>query len=373
MICPSDALGDVGYLRGFRARIIEDRIPINLSLDLTSRCNLNCAHCYLGPSRTAPAELSLSELKSIMDQAAEAGSLYLLMTGGEPLLRSDFEDLYRYAKHKGFFVTVFTNGTKLTEKHLALFRDLPPWSVEVSVYGSTQSIYEGVTGAPGSFEACMRGIEMLSGAGVNLRLKTVMLTLNSSDISAIRRVAHRLGVRFHFDACVFPDVDGGVSPLRYRVDPSDAVAEEFSDPAERARWCDAVKSGGMGAVSDKLFLCGAGVTGMHVTATGQLQPCMVVKDVRYDLRSGSLAQGWSRISRQVSEMKTPESLDCTDCGIKNLCGYCPGTLRLEKGNYLEKSEYSCAIGSERLKEISKDPDVRARNERAREKYSQTTV
>ncbi len=94
-------------------------IPVSGSLEVTQRCNLRCMHCYIPLSkRKGPrkVELSISEIQHILDEIKEAGCLWLLLTGGEPLLRTDFLDIYKFAKHKGFLLTLFTNGTLLTPR-----------------------------------------------------------------------------------------------------------------------------------------------------------------------------------------------------------------------------------------------------------------
>ena len=99
-------------------RVLTERLPISGSIELTFRCNLRCVHCYCNLPMNDPEaiemELGVDELYQILDQIAEAGCLWLLITGGEPLLRNDFLDIYIYAKKKGFITTLFTNGTLLS-------------------------------------------------------------------------------------------------------------------------------------------------------------------------------------------------------------------------------------------------------------------
>ena len=118
-------LSDKEYLRQFGKKVTEQRIPLSGSIDLTHRCNLRCIHCYLGNKEVINGkreeELSTTQWISIIDQITDAGCLYLLITGGEPLLRKDFGAIYRHAKTKGLMVTVFTNGTLITDDLLDLF------------------------------------------------------------------------------------------------------------------------------------------------------------------------------------------------------------------------------------------------------------
>jgi MoaA/NifB/PqqE/SkfB family radical SAM enzyme len=108
--------------------------PLSFWLELTSRCNNNCRHCYGNlpsvDSAVKEKEITLEEIEQIADEAASMGCLGVLMTGGEPMIREDFFDIYRYLKKKGLLITIFTNGTQITEEHIALFKSSPPWKID---------------------------------------------------------------------------------------------------------------------------------------------------------------------------------------------------------------------------------------------------
>ncbi len=130
------------------------RVPLSFELEITARCNNNCRHCYInlpeGDSVARAKELSFDDMKAIVDEAVSLGSLWCLITGGEPLLREDFSSIYLYMKKKGLLVSVFTNGTMLTKEHVKLFKKYPSRDIEVSVYGVTEETYECVTQRRGS-------------------------------------------------------------------------------------------------------------------------------------------------------------------------------------------------------------------------------
>ncbi len=140
----------------FGRRLVNLRVPISGTLELTHRCNLGCVHCYLGSRQdrqhSAEREMTTDEVLSVLDQVAAAGCLNLVLSGGEPLLRRDFAEIYRHARGLGLVVTVFSNATLVTEELVDLFRDYPPYAVDISVYGATPATYEKVTGVAGSFE-----------------------------------------------------------------------------------------------------------------------------------------------------------------------------------------------------------------------------
>jgi MoaA/NifB/PqqE/SkfB family radical SAM enzyme len=142
-------------------KIAHRRVPLDFSLEVTARCNNDCRHCYInlpaGDPEARRRKLSLAEIGDMADQAVALGTLWCLISGGEPLLRQDFADLYVMLRQKGLLVSVFTNACLVTEEHVALFKKYPPRdAIEVSVYGTTRETYERVTRRPGSYAAFRR-------------------------------------------------------------------------------------------------------------------------------------------------------------------------------------------------------------------------
>jgi len=115
--------------------------PTSAQIELTYRCDLNCIHCYCKGSEVKK-ELTACEWKDLIDQMHSAGTMWLTITGGEPLLRKDFIEIYAYAKKKGFFISLFTCGTLLDDETIRYLSENPPYSVEISLYGVKKETYE---------------------------------------------------------------------------------------------------------------------------------------------------------------------------------------------------------------------------------------
>ncbi|HXX57901.1 MAG TPA: radical SAM protein, partial [Thermodesulfovibrionales bacterium] len=252
---------------------------------------------------------------------------------------------------KGLLVTVFTNGTLITDSILALFQNLPPHVVEISLYGATAATYENITGVAGSYERCLDGIKRLLGGKIRVRLKTILMTMNSHEFADIEDMAREFGVKFRFDAAIFPCANGDKSPLNLRVAPSDAVDKEFSD-RERARvWKDYMRTRQEWAPTDSLYQCGAGLTGFHIDPYGYLQPCLMTRNMRYDLSKGSFLSGWNGIISGIRNKKARKDFACYHCDRKDLCGFCPAFFEFENGAEDARSEYLCAMGKNRFSRI----------------------
>jgi len=374
MDCPqTDPLSTVEYLREFNRKAAQQRIPLSGSIELTHRCNLKCAHCYLGVAaaggETGKAELSTAQVLSVLDQATEAGCLNLLITGGEPMLRQDFPAIYRHAKQNGLLVTVFTNGTLITDDILDLFSELPPRQVEISLYGATAATYEAVTGAPGSFERCLAGIQSLLDARLHVGLKTILMTLNRHEFFAIQQMAEDMGVRFRFDAAITPCLNGDPAPLQLRVSAEEAVAKEMADKERIKKWCDFFAKHGNVASTGILYQCGAGVTAFHIDPYGCLRPCLMVAEPSCDLATSSFASGWQTVIPRLHERKETATSVCTRCDKRALCGYCPAFFAKENGAEDVPSEYLCTMGRLRYEAIT-GQNSPSQGERASDGYEE---
>ena len=346
------------YLEQFITIARQRRIPLAGSIELTYRCNLGCVHCYLGPhaekQKHSSGEMSTRRIFDVIDEITDAGCLYLLITGGEPLLRDDFPELYRYAKERGLLVTIFSNGTLITEKVVGLFQDLPPYEVEISLYGSTAPTYEKITSMRGSYDKCLRGIKLLADNNIRVNLKTILMTLNSHELSDMEKIAKRFGAKFRFDASISPSLEGDKTPLKFRVSPVEAIEMEFSDSERVQRWRKFFDDSKSHLLIDSLYGCGAGVTGFHIDPFGNLQPCMMIPDIRYNLFETGFLKGWDDMIIKIRSKKAGLDFSCRGCEKINLCGYCPAFFRLENGAEDVRSEYICKMGDLRYQRIKDD-------------------
>jgi MoaA/NifB/PqqE/SkfB family radical SAM enzyme len=342
-------------------KIESRRIPLSFDIEATARCNNNCRHCYInippGDQAALHDELTLDEISHIADQAVSLGSLWCLITGGEPLLREDFFDLYRMLKKKGLLVSVFTNGCLITEKHIELFRAYPPRDVEITVYGATEETYERVTRMPGSYAAFRRGLALLLEEGIHADLKTMALRSNMHELPAIARFCReRTKPFFRFDPMLHLRYDGNSErneEIRAeRLSAEEILAIDEADPKRSAaleKRCStreiAIPSQ---ELTDRLFQCSAGSESFAVSYNGlfRLCPSLWQRDCLYDLRRGTLAEAWfDFVPRALARTsKNHEFLErCRICPLMNQCQWCPAHAHLECGWMDEPCEYFCRV------------------------------
>jgi mycofactocin radical SAM maturase len=169
--------------------------PVNITWEITHKCNLDCIHCLSGGSSTqSPGELSLTECKSIVDQLAALGVFEINFGGGEPLLQGYFLPLLRYIHEKGIVTCISTNGTVLTDEAVACFMDNPLVNVQVSLDGSTAAVNDRIRGR-GTFSKILGGIECLAGKNIPLSINTVVTSLNFHQLGELREMAAAYGAR----------------------------------------------------------------------------------------------------------------------------------------------------------------------------------
>lgn len=349
---PSECAGGIETMQRLRQRARAERIPLSVSLSLTHRCNLVCEHCYARTSADLGRELSTAQWCGLIDALAEAGCLFVVLTGGEPLVRADFADLYRHARGRGLIVTVFTNASRLDESHIALWKESPPREVDITLYGMSEATYRRVTGQSGLFERIWRNIDRLLANGIRVGLKAMILSHTREEIPAMEEAARQRGVGFRLDGAVFSRYDGDRTPLELRL-PADAVAEiELSDSRRAAQWKAFLeRHGSIPGNRKALYRCSAGVTHAHIDPSGLLCPCLMVSWHGVSLVDHSFDEAWRTIGARLSGLTLPDNSPCINCEKHVVCGYCPGFSRLETGAEDAACNYQCELGDARLRRI----------------------
>ena len=342
MECPQ--IPEIGYAEtslGLHKKAGSRRVPINGVIELTSRCNLKCVHCYIRDTEHRK-ELGYDEICNILDQIADEGCLWLCFTGGEPLTRPDFKDIYSYAKHKGFLITLFSNATLITPSMADFLAAEPPFIIDISLYGMTAETYEKVTGIPGSFDRFMKGIELALDRHLPLKFKSMVINLNAHEFHDMRRWAKSLGVNHRYDMNINCKIDGNTEPVQYRLTPEEVISLQAEDKElaesvskELTRLCK-VRS-----ENPYLYLCSAGVHNFYITSDGKLNICVFSSMPNHDLRTRSFHEGFFDIFPKVRDIKRTRFSECQVCPALNVCGYCPASAILERDDPESIDETEC--------------------------------
>jgi radical SAM protein with 4Fe4S-binding SPASM domain len=346
-----------------RHRLWQARSPLlgRLDLELTERCNNNCIHCSINlPMEDEGArqrELGAAKIQNILAEAAALGALSVRFTGGEPLLREGFVDLYLFARRLGLRVMLFTNARLITPELADLFARIPPLEkIEVTVYGMKPQSYEAVSRVPGSYEEFWGGVGLLLERNIPFVVKGALLPPNRSEMDSFEAWAATLpAMHTPPSYSMFFDLRGRRdSPTKnlliktLRIEPEEGITilrrrgEAYS--GEMRQFCSKF----MGPPGDLLFTCGAG-HGVCVDAYGRLQLCLPLRhpDLAYDLHKCSLKEALTDIFprlRRETRASNPDYLArCARCFLKGLCEQCPAKSWAEHGTLDTPVEYLCRV------------------------------
>ncbi len=331
-------------------KLSDKRAPMDVTLEMTRRCPLECQHCYnnlaMGDLAARNRELSKEEYFVLLTDLADMGVIWLLFTGGEIFARKDFLEIYTFAKQKGFLITLFTNGILINEKIADYLREFPPFAIEITLYGRTKETYEALTQMPGSYDRCIRGIKLLLDRELPLKLKTVGTKVNRHEVASMKQFAEQeLGVEFKFDSLINPRIDCSQAPLNVRLSPEDVVALDMHWPkvAAEHRKSLAREIDKPPAYFDTVYSCGGGLKSFAVDPYGHMSICVLSHQDTYDIRTGGVRTGWDHFLLSVRRRKATRPTKCTDCRLRAVCSMCPANGELENGDPESPVEFMCEV------------------------------
>jgi radical SAM protein with 4Fe4S-binding SPASM domain len=340
-----------------------ERVPMQVSIEVTRRCPLECLHCYnnlpMGDMEAKQRELTKEEHFKMLDELVDMGCFWLLYTGGEIFARKDFLEIYTYAKKKGFLITLFTNGTIINEQIADYLVEWPPFAIEITLYGRTRETYEALTAVPGSYDRCLRGIHLLKERGLPLKLKTVATSINKHEVVAMRRFAEEeLGVEFKMDGQINPRIDCSQSPLAVRLTPEEVVALDLhsaKDLSEYRRLAkrDLENPPNLSQI-ETVYSCGGGMNSFAINAYGEMSICTISQQETFSVRQLGLSALWEGSIRELRSQKRTQVTKCVQCRIQSMCGMCPANGELENGDRESPVDFLCHVAHLRAASVGVD-------------------
>ncbi len=350
------------------------RLPLKGELDITYRCNNRCRHCWLWMPHNAPEqkdELTFDEIRHIVDDARSMGCREWSVSGGEPMLRPDFQEIFDYITRKAVTYSLNTNGTLITPDIARLLKR--KGSKMIALYGATAEVYDVVTRNPGGFDAVMQGIENLREAGVGFIVQLIPMRENFHQWDRMVCLAQslsdnwRIGASWlHLSCSGNPERNREIS--EQRLSPIETVELNKPDPSYD-EWTSTSDSNGqteVGEVSknlcgsaakgdDRLFtLCISGRRNFHIDPYGMMSWCSYIKDpaLRFDLHRGTFRKGWEEFIPSCASSVTGGNEwreNCGFCEKRSDCHWCASYAMLETGRYSAPIPYLCAVADETLK------------------------
>jgi len=251
-----------------------------------------------------------------------AGMVFLLLTGGEVFLRPDFFEIYSPLTRMGLILTLFTNGTLVTDRIAERLAEAPPALTQITLYGATAATYEAVTGVPGGYARCCAGIEALLKQRVPFDLRTTITQQNAGELEAMRQMAHQWGVSFSGAWMLMQRRDGNASRVENcRLSARECVSLEAEDRASADEWIETA-SRDISGKRESNFNCQAGKSLFVVNSYGEMNLCVsLAKPAARPLDIGFRA-AWEALQRFVDEAPPPAAA-CVACDARKFCPRCP--------------------------------------------------
>ncbi len=335
-------------------------VPINGSFELLPLCNLNCKMCYVRLSREEMEQKgrlrTADEWLSIAEQMQKAGTLFLLLTGGEPLIYPDFKKLYLGLKKLGFIISVNTNGTLLNEEWADFFKENKPRRINITLYGSDENVYKNLCNYPGGFEKTMNALKLLKERDVPAKISFSVTRANADMLGDIYRIGKELDMLVETDCYMIPALKERHLPIpeQSRLEPEQAAAARVEvmrhDMGDEVlgEYIDAVlKEIEKDGTYPDCVSCLAGNCGFTINWKGEMKPCVTFDEPAVSVFEVGYDEAWRQISQRTKEFRLNPK--CVNCNLRVVCPTCVASAFLETGRYDGVPEYLCRYAAETLR------------------------
>lgn len=356
---------DISFLLHEKGRRLG--LPISGTFELCKRCNFNCKMCYIHQKGDgAEEELSAEKWLELGQKARDAGTVFLLLTGGEPLMRPDFKEIYTGLKALGLVVSINTNGFLLSDEIAALFIKNPPYKLNISLYGADDESYRKLCGVP-AFSTVIRNIERLKEHGIQMKLNISITPDNCRQVREIDEICKKLGLNVKATTYMYPPIrtqtgKTGNNPgrltadeaARYRVvwDEARYGTDEFirrTNGLEKGMLlsqheCIEPKDSG------EQMRCRAGSSSFWINYKGEMSACGVMTNEAFDTGKLGFEKAWQLVRESTAKIRLPK--ECTTCRYRHFCNVCAAVCYCETGSTDIKPDYVCEL-SKRTADYSK--------------------
>lgn len=272
------------------------------------------------------------------EQLREMGTLFILLTGGEPLLYPQFKNLYEQLRNMGFIITLNTNGTLIDEETVNLFERLKPRRVNVTLYGSSNETYDSLCHNPHGYEHCLRGLRLLKERNIDTKMNVSLVRRNVNDYDDIMRIAQEFDIPAEVVCYMYPDYRpqcGQRDICGERLAPEDAARMEmqfmhYRKGADFDKYIVERKNMLDNLVPlDPLRLeCRAGSTSSWIDWQGIMTPCVSMPEPRVSLLKHDVKSAWEYIVDKANQL--PPHEECRGCRLRSICDVCYEAATEEK-------------------------------------------
>jgi radical SAM protein with 4Fe4S-binding SPASM domain len=323
-----------------------------LQIELTSRCNERCIHCYIPNSKKDNGiDINSKLLFRILDQAFQQNTIQLTISGGEPLLHPDINEFLLYARKLDFSISILSNLTNLNESHINTFKSINPSVIQASLYSMNPEEHDTITNVKGSFIKTKNAIERLIKENIPVQISCPVLAINKDSYKDVLIYAQKNKIKAQTDFIIMAQADFNTSNLenRIKIDDASRLINDIIhyDKDYKTILLNNTKNDEDIEEIKKSPICGVGLDSICVASNGDYYPCagwqgMVVGNAN----KNNLDYIWAHSSK-LNELRSITYNDfpqCFTCSARDYCSLCLARNYNEnRGNYLEVSEYFCAM------------------------------
>ena len=353
------------------AQAKQSHTPVNGSIELLPLCNMNCDMCYVRLSREEMERQgrlrTAEEWLEIGRQMKDAGVLFLLLTGGEPLLYPDFRELYLGLRRLGMILTINTNGTLIDEEWAAFFGKYKPRRVNITLYGADEKAYANLCHCPGGFARTISGIRLLQKYGVDVKVGGSLARANWGDLDRILEIGEQMDVPVRVDTYMMPAARERELPfaMQSRLEPEEAAqarvralkremgAELFGQYAAesvgRAEHPEPAEE------KPGQMACMAGQCSFTINWQGEMRPCVILGKPAISVFESGFQNAWKKLMEETGNIRL--SARCSVCHLRHLCRTCAASALLEAGSYEAVPEYMCRYAKETLRLLREERET----------------
>lgn len=286
------------YRDSVMRKVRAQRLLHDVTLELTYQCNLDCFFCY--NDREKPGTpLSLDQYRTLLEDLARMQTLFLMLSGGEPMVHPHFFEIGGMARELGFVVRVRTNGHTLSPRNVERLRhEVDPYMVEVSLHGASAEVHERQTRASGSFERLVRNLRHAREVGLRCGMVATPTAWNEHQIEDMIALGDALGAPLRFQGPVGPRDNGDTEPLSIQPAPETWDRIEALVSARRARNAAGAEGRPLpeitsDAQAEAPATCSVGVAGIDIDPFGNVQACMHLQESAGNLHRQSIEEIWN--------------------------------------------------------------------------------
>lgn len=334
------------------------KMPINVGFELTPYCNFNCKMCYIHDSKLNCSILRKEHWINFAKQAKDLGILFILLTGGEPLLHPEFKEIYCELKSMGMVLTLNTNASLIDEKMADFFKEDLPRRINISLYGTTNEVYEKVCGIKNGFDKVDKAIHLLKERNVPVKINIIATKLNYDNLDEMYEYCKKNDLTVEANSYLYEPLRKSKGKQQYRLEPSKmAIANikwdeyRFNEDIMKARCIDAyeiLKKYKEPTTNDTVNLqCRAGTSSFWICWNGNAIPCVNIPIAQISLLENSMVDAWKQILYETSEIRV--SKKCSECLLRRFCQSCGAIAYHENKKFDDIPTVICETTLEQVK------------------------